>query len=88
MVEGVLFVGTAIAGVTQFVKLLVPRVNGAITILAAVLTGVVVAMLDTQIGVVDITIAEGIMTALATSGVVGTLKQVGHPSVANDDKGL
>lgn len=76
MVESAAFIGAAIIAVTQFVKYLAPNVSGAITILVAVVLGVVVALLDTEIGVVDITVAEGIMVALAAVGVVTTASKI------------
>lgn len=69
-VEAVLFIGAVIAGVTQFIKLLTPKVNGAFTILVAVAVGVLVALVDSEIGVTDITVAQGILTALGTTGVM------------------
>lgn len=75
MVEAALFIGTVIAGVTEFVKYIVPKVNGAVTIAVAVLVGVVVALVDAQIGVTDINVAEGIMTAFGTVGVVSLVKK-------------
>lgn len=70
MVEGTVFIGAVIIAVTQFIKFLAPNVNAAWTILVAVGVGVLVALLDKQIGVVDITVAQGVMIALGSSGVV------------------
>lgn len=75
--DSILFIGTAIAGITEAIRLSVPKVNGAVTIGVAVVVGVLVALLDTQIGVGDISVAEGIMTGLAAAGVVATAKRVG-----------
>lgn len=76
--EGVVFIGAVIAGITQMIKLSVPQVNGAVTIGVAALVGLVVALLDTQIGVVDLTVAEGIFAGLGAAGVVGAIGQVGR----------
>jgi len=76
MIEATLFIGTVIAGVTQAVKVALPRVNGGLTILVAILTGIIVAVVDTTIGVVDITIANGILIALGTVGVFSAVDRV------------
>lgn len=77
MVDGVVFIGAVIIAVTQAVKFLVPTINGALTIAVAVVVGVVVALLDAEIGVVDLTVAQGILTALASVGVHTTARQIG-----------
>lgn len=77
MVEGALFIGAVIAGVTQFLKLLVPQINGAWVIATAVVVGILVAVLDSEIGIVDITIAQGVLVALGAAGVVGTAEKIG-----------
>lgn len=78
MIEAALLIGAAIAGATEAVKNLMPtKVHGIVTIVVALLVGVLVAVLDTKIGVVDISIAQGIMLALSAIGVVGTVKKIG-----------
>lgn len=76
MVEAALFIGAAIIGVTEFIKALSPKVSGALTIVVAVVVGLVVALIDTQIGVQDISIAQGIMTALGSVGVVTVANKI------------
>lgn len=73
---GAVFIGAIIIAVTQAIKYVVPKVNGAITMVVAMALGVIVALLDTHIGIQDISVAQGIMTALAA---VGT-----HTVVTND----
>ena len=77
MVESAVFIGAGIIAVTQFVKFLVPKVHGAVTIAVAVAVGVLVALLDTSIGVADVTAAQGVLIALSAVGVHTTAKQVG-----------
>lgn len=81
MVEGVVFLGAVIVAATQFVKFVAAAfqktVNGAITIAVAVLLGIVVALVDKEIGVMDITVAQGIMLALAAVGVHSTVREIG-----------
>lgn len=77
-IDSVLFIGTVIAGVTQFIKTLVP-INGAITIATAVAVGILVALVDKEIGLKDnISVAAGIMIALGTVGTVTALGKVGN----------
>lgn len=77
MIEGVIFIGLAIIATTQFIKSLVPNVNGAVTILVAVAIGIIVALIDKEIGVVDLTVAQGIVAGLAAVGVHTTASQIG-----------
>lgn len=75
-ISTVAFIGLAIVAVTQAVKEVAPGVHGAVTICVAVLLGVVVGLVDTLIGLPNITVAEGIMAALTGSGVVTVAKKV------------
>jgi hypothetical protein len=77
MVDSVVFIGLVIIAVTQAVKIVVPKINGAVTIIVAVLVGAAVALLDTHIGVADVTVAQGVMIALAAVGVHTTASQIG-----------
>lgn len=77
MIEGTLFIGAVIIAATQFVKFLAPNISGALTIAVAVAVGILVALVDTEIGVVDLSVAQGIMIALAAVGVHTTARQVG-----------
>lgn len=77
MVDSVVLIGAVIIAITQAVKFVAPKVSGAITIIVAVLVGILVALLDTHIGVADITVAQGIIIALASVGVHTTAKQIG-----------
>lgn len=75
--EATLLIGALIAGATEAVKQFLPGVHGKITIIVAVLMGVLVALLDTHIGVADISVATGVITALGAVGVVTTASKVG-----------
>lgn len=77
MIEGVIFIGTAIIAVTQALKFLVPNVNGAVTIFVAALLGLLVGLLDTHIGVTDLTVAQGIVAGLSAAGVHTVARQIG-----------
>lgn len=75
--DALLFIGALIAGATEALKQWIPLISGKLTIIVAVVIGIGVALLDTHIGLVDITIAEGIVSALATVGVVTTVSKIG-----------
>lgn len=80
MEDAVVFIGLVIIGVTQAIKLLVPNVNGAVTIGVSVLVGLLVALLDEELGLNDITPALGIMTGLAAPGVITVARNVSGKS--------
>lgn len=69
MIDSVVFIGAVIIAVTQAIKYLAVGVSGIVTMIVAVIVGVLVALLDTHIGIADITVAQGILTALAAVGV-------------------
>lgn len=69
MVEATVFVPLIIVAVTQIIKMFVPKVNGGVTILVALGLGVVVALVDTLIGIADISVAQGIILGLGAVGV-------------------
>lgn len=77
MIEGAVFIGAVIIALTQLVKLLAPNINGALTIAVAAALGVLIALIDTEIGVVDLSVAEGVLIALGAVGVHTTARQVG-----------
>jgi len=76
MVDSVLFIGTVIVAVTELIKYFVPKVHGPVTIAVAGAVGLLVALVDTYIGVVDISIAQGILTGLSAAGVVAVAAKV------------
>lgn len=69
MIDSMIFIGAMIIAITQIIKIIIPQVSGAITIGVAMLVGVGVALLAPYIGVAHLTIAQGIMDALAAVGV-------------------
>lgn len=78
MIEAVIFIGAVVAGVTQlFKKLRDKDYNGVVVIAVAVLIGLVVALVDTTIGVTDVSIAQGVMLGFGTVGVVGVVEKIG-----------
>ncbi len=77
MIEPAIFIGAAIIAVTQFLKFLEPKVSGAVTIIVAVLVGVLVGLVDKHVGIVDMTVAQDVLIALAAVGVHTTARQIG-----------
>ena len=69
MVDSYVFIGAIIIAITQAIKYVAPKVSGLITMVVAVLVGLVVALLSTPIGLGHISVAQGILTALAAVGV-------------------
>ena len=69
MVEATLFIPLVIIAITQMVKMAFPRITGFLTIVIAFVVGIVVALVDRSIGVVDITVAQGLVYALGAIGV-------------------
>lgn len=76
MVGGEVFIGAVIIAVTEAIKAQFPQVKGAVTVLVAALLGLVVALIDVEIGIEDLTIAAGILTGLGAAGVVTVAKKV------------
>lgn len=70
VVEAAVFIPLAIIAATQAIKYVLPHVNGAVTIAVAVLLGVVLALVDNEIGVTDVTVAQGVMRGLESVGIV------------------
>lgn len=77
-ISSAVFIATIIAGSTEAVKNLFPgKVYGILTVITAVLVGVGVALLDTSMGLDNISIAQGVTIALGTVGAVGTVSKIG-----------
>lgn len=68
MVDAVVLIGLLIIAVTQLIKAEVPAVKGRITVAVALAVGLLVSLIDTHIGVGDITIAQGLVIALGAIG--------------------
>lgn len=75
--EAIFFIGLVIIAITQAIKYVAPKLNGAVTIVVAVLVGIVVALVDGLIGVTDISIAEGVVAGLTAVGITTTANKVG-----------
>jgi hypothetical protein len=69
MIEALIFVPFIIIAATQVIKMFVPKVNGAWTILVALALGVLIALVDVHIGVTNITVAQGLLLAGEAVGI-------------------
>lgn len=79
-VQASLFVPLLIIAATQIIKMVLPTVQGWVTIIVALLLGVLVATLDTHIGVTDISIAQGIVFGLEAVGISVAFSKASSPS--------
>lgn len=80
MIEATLFIPLLIIAITQALKLTV-AIKGLFTILVALVVGIIVSLIDVQIGVTNITIAQGIVYALGAVGVTTVASKVGGEQV-------
>ena len=69
MVGAELFVPLVIVAITQMIKMAAPAVIGWLTILVAFGVGIVIALIDSVIGITDISIAQGIVYSLTAIGI-------------------
>jgi len=77
MVDASIFIPLVIVAITQMVKIWFPTVSGKLTILIALVVGVVIALIDGFIGVTDINIATGVMYALEAIGITAAFAKAG-----------
>lgn len=84
MVEATLFIPLIIIAITQMVKMAKPQITGFVTILVAFAVGVLVALVDTYIGVADVTIAQGLVLALGAIGVTAIAAKAGGGAKGDD----
>lgn len=77
LVQASLFIPLLIVALVQLVKMALPTVTGWLTVVVALVVGVVVALVDTHIGVQDITVAQGIVYALGAIGISTAFSKAG-----------
>lgn len=81
--DAVVFIGLVIVAITQIIKMFVPAVSGGVTIIVAFAVGILVALVDQYIGVVDITIAEGVVASLSAIGLSALAGKAGGGTVGD-----
>lgn len=84
MVDAIVFIPLIIIAVTQMVKMAFPQITGFLTIVVAILVGVVVALVDKSIGVTDITVAQGLVYALGAIGITAVAAKAGGGAKGDD----
>lgn len=77
LIEASIFVPFLILAITQVIKMFVPKVNGAWTIIVALVVGVIVAVVDTHIGVKDFSVAQGLLFAGEAVGIAVAFSKAG-----------
>lgn len=77
LVQASLFIPLLIVAVTQLIKMALPTVTGWLTVVVAFVVGIVVALVDTHIGVQDITVAQGVVYALGAIGITTAFAKAG-----------
>lgn len=83
--ESIIFISVVIIALTQMVKMALPeRVHGFITILIALVVGVVVSMLAEPLGLATVSIAEGIVGALGAIGITTATSKAGGGTVGDE----
>lgn len=85
MVEATLFIPLIIIAITQMVKMALPQITGFVTIIVAFMVGVIVALVDHSIGVVDVTVAEGLVYALGAVGITAIAAKAGGGAKGDDN---
>lgn len=78
--EAVIFIGLLIVAFTQIIKMFVPAVNGGVTVVVALIVGVVVGLLDQFLGVTDVSVAQGVVGALEAIGLAALAGKAGGGS--------
>lgn len=76
-ISALVFIPLVIVAVTQMFKMALPQISGFITILIAVVVGIIVALIDTSIGVTDVSVAQGIFLALTAVGITTAASKAG-----------
>lgn len=84
MVDATLFIPLIIIAVTQMIKMALPQITGFVTILVAGVVGVLVALVDTSIGVADVTVAQGLVLALGAVGITAVAAKAGGGAKGDD----
>lgn len=85
MTDAALFIPLVIVAITQMIKMALPQITGFVTVLIAFVVGLVVAVIDTNIGVADVTIAQGLVLALGAIGITTLASKAGGGAKGDDN---
>lgn len=82
--EALFFLSVVIVALTQMVKAALPeRITGFVTILIALVLGVLVSLFAGVLGIIDTSIAEGIVAALGAIGITTAASKAGGGTVGD-----
>lgn len=83
--EATIFLSVVILAITQLAKMALPEhVQGWITIIIAFVVGIVVALIDTLIGLEDISIAGGLVASLGAIGISSAFGKAGGGTAGDE----
>jgi len=71
------FIPLVIIALVQLVKYVVPNINGAVTIVIAMVVGALIGLTDQFIGVTDVSIAHGVALGLGAVGITTVAQKLG-----------
>lgn len=78
MISGTIFIGAVIVGITEFAKRLHDKdTRGALMIVLAAVVGGLVAAAHAQLGIMPLTVAQGILIGLAAAGAYKVTTNIG-----------
>jgi hypothetical protein len=77
MVEAAFFIPLVIVAVTQMIKMAIPGIKSWVTVLLALVVGILIAVVDGAIGVTNITIAQGVVFSLEAIGITAVAAKAG-----------
>ena len=76
--EALFFLSVVIVALTQMIKMALPeRIHGFVTILIALVVGVLVSLFADLLGIAETSIAEGIVAALGATGITTAASKAG-----------
>ena len=76
--EALFFLSVVIVALTQMIKMALPeRIHGFVTILIALVVGVLVSLFADLLGIAETSIAEGIVAALGAIGITTAASKAG-----------
>jgi hypothetical protein len=64
-----IFIPFIVIAIVQFLKIVAPKISGALTIIVAVIVGIVCSLLANVLGLAPVSIAEGIILGLTAAGI-------------------
>lgn len=83
--EAVLFLSVVVVALTQIIKMTLPEhIRGWVTIIIALVMGVLASLLAEWLGLLPTTPAEGILAALGAIGITTAFSKAGGGATGDD----